>query len=99
MYPPEPLPQRTRASPLQLRRSHGDMVDPSKTTRRPPGGSTNRSGRGILWGVPAYKLVEELTEGDMGAKIASDRLREAWLKDRRDRWLEYEGGPIEEGHL
>jgi hypothetical protein len=36
-----------------------------------------------------YKLVEELTEGDMGARIAADRLREAWLKERRDRWLDY----------
>jgi hypothetical protein len=26
-----------------------------------------------------YKLVEELTEGDMAARIAADRLREAWL--------------------
>jgi len=34
-----------------------------------------------------YKLVEELTEGDMAAKIAANRLREAWLKKRRDRWL------------
>jgi hypothetical protein len=33
-----------------------------------------------------YKLVEELTEGDK-AKIAANRLREAWLKKRRDRWL------------
>ena len=34
-----------------------------------------------------YKLVEELTEGDMAARIAANRLREAWLKERRDRWL------------
>jgi hypothetical protein len=39
-----------------------------------------------------YKLVEELTEGDMGARIAADRLREAWLKERRDGWLDYGGG-------
>src|ERR671913_75971 len=38
-------------------------------------------------GKTYYKLVEELTEGDMGARIAADRLREAWLKERRDRWL------------
>ena len=36
-----------------------------------------------------YKLVEELTEEDMGARIAADRLREAWLKERRDGWLDY----------
>src|ERR671912_857690 len=46
-----------------------------------------------------YKLVEELTEGDMGARIAADRLREAWLKERRDGWLDYGGGPRGEGGL
>jgi hypothetical protein len=40
-----------------------------------------------------YKPVEELEEGDMAARIASIRLREAWLKERRDRWLDYGGGP------
>jgi hypothetical protein len=38
-------------------------------------------------GKTYYKLVEDLEEGDMGARIAADRLREAWLKERRDRWL------------
>ena len=46
-----------------------------------------------------YKLVEELTEGDMAARIAADRLREAWLKERRDGWLEYGGGSQGEGGL
>src|SRR5215217_8673714 len=46
-----------------------------------------------------YKLVEELTEGDMAARIAANRLREAWLKDRRDRWLDYGGGSQGEGRL
>jgi hypothetical protein len=35
-----------------------------------------------------FKLVEELTEADMAARIAADRLRESWLKERRDRWLD-----------
>ena len=39
-----------------------------------------------------YKLLEELTEGDMGARIAAARLRETWLKERQDRWLDYGGG-------
>jgi hypothetical protein len=41
-----------------------------------------------------YKLVDELTEGDMAARIAAARLREAWLKERRDGWLDY-GGSIQ----
>src|SRR5918999_4515218 len=43
-------------------------------------------------GKTYYKLVEELTEGDMEARIAADRLREAWLKERRDRGGRYGGG-------
>jgi hypothetical protein len=39
-----------------------------------------------------YKLVEELTEGDMAARIAAIRLRETWLKEQRDRWLDGGGG-------
>jgi hypothetical protein len=50
-------------------------------------------------GKTFYKLVEELTEGDMAARIAADRLREAWLKERRDGWLDYGGGPKGEGRL
>jgi hypothetical protein len=50
-------------------------------------------------GKTYYKLVEELTEADMAARIAADRLREAWLKDRRDRWVGYGGGPKGEGRL
>ena len=46
-----------------------------------------------------YKLVEELTEGDMAARIAAARLREAWLKERQDRWIDYGGGSREGGRL
>jgi len=46
-----------------------------------------------------YKLVEELTEGDMAARIAADRLREAWLKEPRDDWLDYGGGSRGEGRV
>jgi hypothetical protein len=38
-----------------------------------------------------YKRVEELGQGDMAARIAADRLRTAWLKERRDAWLDYGG--------
>ena len=40
-----------------------------------------------------YKLVEDLEEGDMAARIAADRLREAWLKERQDGWLDYGEAP------
>jgi hypothetical protein len=39
-------------------------------------------------GKTYYKLVDDLTEGDMAARIAAERLRSAWLKERRDRWLD-----------
>ena len=48
-------------------------------------------------GKTYYKLLEELTEEDMGARLAAARLREAWLKERRDGWLDYLGGPRGEG--
>jgi hypothetical protein len=50
-------------------------------------------------GKTYYKPVEELEEEDMAARIAAERLREAWLKERRDRWLAYGGGPRGEGRL
>src|SRR5918997_1416098 len=46
-----------------------------------------------------YKLVEELTEEDMGARIAADRLREAWLKERRGGGGGYGGGSKGERRL
>ena len=50
-------------------------------------------------GKTYYKLVEDLEEGDMGARIAAGRLREAWLKERREAWLAYDGGSQGEGRL
>jgi len=46
-----------------------------------------------------YKLVEELTEEDMEARIAAVRLREAWLKERQDEWVHYRGVSQGEGRL
>jgi hypothetical protein len=35
-----------------------------------------------------YKHIEELSEGDMPARNAANRLRTAWLKERQeDRWF------------
>jgi len=50
-------------------------------------------------GKTYYKPVEELEEEDMAARIAAERLREAWLKERRDRWVGYGGSPRGEGRL
>src|SRR5215211_5125938 len=50
-------------------------------------------------GKTYYKLLEDLEEGDMAARIAADRLREAWLKERQDRWIDYGGGSRGGGRL
>jgi hypothetical protein len=36
-----------------------------------------------------YKHLEELSEEDMPARIAANRLRTTWLKERQDRWSGY----------
>ena len=46
-----------------------------------------------------YKHVGELEEDDMAARIAADRLRTTWLKERRDGWLAYGRASQEEGSL
>ena len=38
-------------------------------------------------GKMSYKHVAELSEKDMPARIAANRLRETWLKERQDGWL------------
>ncbi len=43
-------------------------------------------------GKVSYKRVAELSEKDMPARVAANRLRETWLKERRDRWLGRAGG-------
>jgi hypothetical protein len=50
-------------------------------------------------GKTYFKPVEELEEEDMASRIAAERLREAWLKERRDQWLGYGGGRRGEGRL
>jgi hypothetical protein len=36
-----------------------------------------------------YKHVERLSEEDMPARIAANRLRTTWLKERQDGWLDH----------
>jgi hypothetical protein len=38
-------------------------------------------------GKVSYKHVEELSEKDMPARVAANRLRTTWLKERQDGWL------------
>lgn len=38
-------------------------------------------------GKTTYKAIEDLRPEDMPARIAANRLRTTWLKERRDRWL------------
>lgn len=38
-------------------------------------------------GKTYYKHIDDLTREDMPARIAANRLRTTWLKERRDGWL------------
>jgi hypothetical protein len=38
-------------------------------------------------GKVSYKHLDELCSEDMAARIAANRLRMTWLKERRDGWL------------
>ncbi len=38
-------------------------------------------------GKVSYKPLEELSPNDMPARVAANRLRTTWLKERRDGWL------------
>ncbi len=42
-------------------------------------------------GKTSYKHIEELSEDDMPARKAAERLRTTWLKERRDGWLGHRG--------
>jgi hypothetical protein len=46
-------------------------------------------------GKVSYKHIEELSEKDMPARIAANRRRTAWLKERRDGWLGRREGSAE----
>jgi hypothetical protein len=48
----------------------------------------------ISGGKVFYKHVEELSEEDMPARIAANRLRTTWLKERRDGWLGHGEVPL-----
>ena len=41
----------------------------------------------VSGGKVIYKLLEDLCPKDMAARVAANRLRTKWLKERRDVWL------------
>ncbi|HEU4494950.1 MAG TPA: hypothetical protein VFR69_12195 [Rubrobacteraceae bacterium] len=43
-------------------------------------------------GKVSYKHLDELSPKDMPARVAADRLRTTWLKERRDGWLARDPG-------
>ena len=45
-------------------------------------------------GKTLYKDIDDLCPEDMPARIAANRLRTTWLKERRDRWLGQWEGPL-----
>src|SRR3712207_8467439 len=45
-------------------------------------------------GKGSYKALGELCPEEMPARIAANRLRETWLKERRDGWLGREDDPL-----
>jgi hypothetical protein len=49
-------------------------------------------------GKVSYKHLDELSEKDMPARIAANRLRTTWLKERQDRWLGH-GEESESRHI
>ena len=65
--------------------------EPPAALRRLAGEDQRQAEEGLVAltskGKVYYKLVEELTEEDMGARVAAIRLRKTWLKERRDGWL------------
>jgi hypothetical protein len=92
---------RSERRELELR-MHGQLAEllgealtgePSAALRRLAVEDQRQAEEGLVAltsnGKVFYKPVEELVEGDMGARIAAIRLRETWLKERRDRWLAY----------
>ena len=77
----------------QLARMLGEPLpgEPPATLRRLAADDRRQAEAGLLAltsnGKTAYKHIDELCEQDMPARIAANRLRTTWLKERRDGWL------------
>ena len=77
----------------QLARLLGQALpgEPSATLQRLASEDRRQAEEGLVAlmsnGKVFYKHVEGLTEEDMPARIAANRLRTRWLKERQDGWL------------
>jgi hypothetical protein len=65
--------------------------EPPAALRRLAEEDTRQAQAGLValmsMGKVSYKPLEELCPEDMAARIAANRLRMTWLKERRDGWL------------
>jgi hypothetical protein len=65
--------------------------EPPAALRRLADEDTRQAQAGLValmsMGKVSYKPLEELSPEDMAARIAANRLRMTWLKERRDGWL------------
>jgi hypothetical protein len=65
--------------------------EPSAALRRLADEDTRQAQAGLValmsMGKVSYKPLEELSPKDMPARVAANRLRTTWLKERRDGWL------------
>jgi hypothetical protein len=65
--------------------------EPSAALRRLADEDRRQAEEGLValmsMGKVSYKPLDELSPKDMAARIAANRLRMTWLKERRDGWL------------
>ena len=65
--------------------------EPPAALRRLADEDTRQAQAGLValmsMGKVSYKPLDELSPKDMAARIAANRLRMTWLKERRDGWL------------
>jgi hypothetical protein len=65
--------------------------EPPAALRRLADEDTRQAQAGLValmsMGEVSYKPLDELSPEDMAARVAANRLRTTWLKERRDGWL------------
>jgi hypothetical protein len=82
----------------QLLRLLGDPLlgEPPATLQRLASEDRRQAEEGLVAlmsnGKVSYKHIEGLSEEDMPARIAANRLRTTWLKERQDGWLDHGDG-------